>query len=353
MDDKDRTGRAVFRHEALSDFCTHVFERLGVPHDDALIIADALVMANLRGVDTHGVMRMTFYAAKLREGYINPKVNLHPVREMSATALIDGQNGMGQVVAYRAMETAILKAKRFGVSYVAVRNSNHFGTCGHYAMMALSHEMIGIVATNGQAHLAPTGGAEKMLGNNPWSVAVPAGDRLPVVLDMANSIAAMGKVRMAIKEGKAIPRDWALNKEGEPTTDPQEALQGILLPIGGYKGYGITLMMDLLTGVLANSAFGPRVRGTDVVSDIAGVGHSFMALNIVAFDRMDAFKARMDAYIDEIKGSRKAKGVSEIYLPGELEFMKERERRQQGIPLPLKVVEDLLGIGKEIGVSLV
>jgi LDH2 family malate/lactate/ureidoglycolate dehydrogenase len=279
-------------------------------------------------------------------------VDLHLLSEMPATALIDGRNGIGQVVAYRAMEAAIRKARTSGVSYVAVRNSNHFGTCAHYAMMALPQDMIGIVATNGQAHLAPTGGAQKLLGNNPWSIAVPSGERLPVVLDMANSVVAMGKVRMAIKEGKSIPGDWALNKEGEPTTNPQEALHGILLPVGGYKGYGITLMMDLLTGVLANSAFGPRVRGTDNVSDIAGVGHAFMAVNIAAFDEISAFKARMDGYIDEIKGVRKAKGASDIYLPGEIEFMKERERRQRGIPLPTKVVEDLLAIGKEAGVSL-
>lgn len=352
MKEQNGKGPTTFGHEALNVFCTRVFEKFGVPGEDAGIAADALVAANLRGVDTHGVMRMTFYTAKLREGFISPKVDLHPLSEMPATALIDGRNGIGQVVAYRAMETAIRKARTSGVSYVAVRNSNHFGTCAHYAMMALSQEMIGIVATNGQAHLAPTGGAEKLLGNNPWSIAVPAGNRLPVVLDMANSVAAMGKVRMAIKEGKAIPGDWALNKEGEPTTNPQEALHGILLPVGGYKGYGITLMMDLLTGVLANSAFGPRVRGTDTVSDIAGVGHAFMAVNIAAFDEVAAFKARMDGYIDEIKGVRKAKGASTIYLPGEIEFMKERERRQKGIPLPPKVVEDLLAIGKVAGVSL-
>jgi LDH2 family malate/lactate/ureidoglycolate dehydrogenase len=251
------------------------------------------------------------------------------------------------------MEKAVEKTVVAGFSYIAVRNSNHFGTCAHYAMMAVPHDMIGIALTNGQAHLAPTGGAAKLLGNNPWSIAVPAGDRLPVVLDMANSVVAMGKVRSAIKEGKTtIPGDWALNRDGEPTTDPQEALHGIPLPVGGYKGYGITLMVDLLSGVLANSAFGPRVKGTDTVVGFAGVGHAFLAVSIAAFDDVAAFKVRMDDYIDEIKGTRKVRGIKEIYLPGEPEFIKERERRQQGIPLPRTVVEDLVAIGKDTGVSL-
>ncbi len=353
MEQQSARGSTIFGHETLKRFCTQVFERFKVPREDAEIAGDALVMANLRGVDTHGVMRMAFYTAKLREGFMNPKVALSTLKETPATALIDGRNGIGQVVAYRAMQMAICKAEAAGVSYVTVRNSNHFGTCAHYAMMGLKQNMIGIVATNGQAHLAPTGGAEKLFGNNPWSIAVPAENRLPVVLDMANSVAAMGKVRMAVKEGKAaIPGDWALNKDGEPTTNPQEALSGILLPVGGYKGYGITLMMDLLTGVLANSAFGPRVKGTDTVSGIAGVGHAFMAVNIAAFDDVVAFKKRMDDYIDEIKGVRKAKGTNTIYLPGEIEFMKERERREKGIPLPFKVIEELSAIGKENGVSL-
>ena len=345
--------KVFYKHEILERFCGRVFEKLGLPRGDAKTAASALVAANLRGVDTHGVMRMTFYAAKLREGYIDPKAELETRRETTGTALVDGGNGLGQVVAYRAMERAIEKARQTGVSYVAVRNSNHFGTCAHYAMMAIPNDMIGIALTNGQAHLAPTGGAAKLLGNNPWSIAVPAGKRLPVVLDMANSVVAMGKVRSDIKEGKAtIPREWALNREGEPTTDPQEALQGILLPVGGYKGYGITLMMDLLSGVLADSAFGPRVKGTDTVVGFSGVGHAFMAVNIAVFDEVAAFKARMDAYIDEIKGVRKAKGVAEIYLPGEPEFITEEQRRREGITLPPKVVEELLALGRDVGVSL-
>jgi LDH2 family malate/lactate/ureidoglycolate dehydrogenase len=340
----------IARHEALMEFCTGVFERLGVPAEDARIAADAVVCSNLRGVDTHGVIRMLVYSAKLKRGGINPRPNLRLLRETKGTALIDGGNGLGQVVGYRAMETSIRKAREVGVSCVSVRNSNHFGTCAHYSMMALPQDMIGLVFTNASAQIAPTGGAEKMLGNNPWSVAVPAGKHFPVVLDMANSVVARGKIRMAAKEGKPIPPVWAVDKNGEPTTDPKAALEGFLLPVGGYKGYGISLMVDLLTGVLANSSYGPRVQGLDIVEAAGGVGHTFMAVDIAAFDDVAEFKARMDAYIDEIKGSKKATGVDVIYLTGEPEFLKEQERRRKGIPLHISIVKDLRKIAGETGV---
>lgn len=352
MAENNEKDKIIATAETLLIFCRAVFEKLGVPPEEARIAADAIVESNLRGVDTHGVIRMLVYSAKLKGGYVNPKPNLRPLRETKGTALIDGGNGFGQIVAYRAMEVAIHKAKNVGVSCVSVRNSNHFGTCAHYAMMALPHDMIGMVYTNASAAIAPTGGAEKMLANNPWSIAVPAGDRFPVVLDMANSVVARGKIRQAAKEGRSIPLDWALDKDGVPTTDAEAALKGFLLPVGGYKGYGITLMVDLLTGVLANSNYGPRVKGLDIVEAIGGVGHTFLAIDIAAFDEVADFKARMDAYIDEIKGSKKAKGSAAIYLPGELEYLKVQERQRTGIPLHINIVRDLQKIAAELDVEL-
>jgi LDH2 family malate/lactate/ureidoglycolate dehydrogenase len=342
----------IVRHETLMVFCTDVFEKLGVPHEEALIAADAIVGSNLRGVDTHGVIRMLVYSAKLKQGFINPKPNLRPLRETAGTALIDGSNGFGQIVGYRAMQIAIQKAQEVGISCVSVRNSNHFGTCAHYSMMVLPHNMIGFAFTNASAQIAPTGGAEKILANNPWSIAVPAGKRFPVVLDMANSVVARGKIRQAAKEERPIPLEWAVDKNGRPTTDPKAALEGFLLPVGGYKGYGITLMVDLLTGVLANSCYGPKVQGLDVVEAIGGVGHTFMAINVAAFDDVGEFKERMDAYIDMVKNSKKATGVAEIYLPGELEFRKEQERRLTGIPIHPNIIQDLRKIAAENGVAL-
>jgi LDH2 family malate/lactate/ureidoglycolate dehydrogenase len=352
MEEKQGKESITVRHEELTEFCLRVFEKLGMPHEDAAIAADALVRCNLRGVDTHGVLRMPVYAGKVKGGFINPNPDFRLLKETAATALIDGDNGFGQVVGSRAMAVAVRKAKEVGISCVSVRHSNHFGTCAHYSMMALPHDMIGIVLSNASPQIAPTGGAEKLLGNNPWSVAVPAGERFPVVLDMANSVVARGKIRLAAKEGRQIPSDWAVTLNGEPTTDPQAALAGFLLPIGGYKGYGITLMVDLLTGVLANSSYGPQVNGMDIVDAIGGVGHTFIAVSISAFDEVTAFKARMDAYIDEIKGSKKAKGVEVIYLPGEPEFLKEQTRRRTGIPLHVNIVNDLRKIAGETGVTL-
>jgi LDH2 family malate/lactate/ureidoglycolate dehydrogenase len=340
------------RHDRLEAFCAQVLHRLGVPREEAEITARTLVTANLRGVDTHGVTRLPAYAAKLKGGALRPSVNLSIEKETIATALLDGHDGMGQVISYRAMQMAIRKAEVAGVSYVAVKHSNHLGACAYYAMMALECDMIGFTATNASPRLAPTGGAERLLGNNPWSIAVPAGQRPPVVLDMANSVVAAGKIRTLQREGKPVPEGWALNKYGEPTTDAGEALKGILLAIGGYKGYGITLMVDLLTGVLTDSNFGPRVKGIDQDAEPAGIAHSFMAIALAALTDVAAFKARMDAYIDEIKSSRKARGTEVIYLPGELEHLQAQERTAKGIPLPMKVAEQLRAIGMDLGLPI-
>lgn len=340
------------RHDRVETFCIQVLRRLGVPQEEAEITARTLVTANLRGVDTHGVVRLPAYVAKLKGGALKPSVTLTTERETIATALLDGHHGIGQVVSYRAMQVAIRKAKEAGVSYVAVRNSNHLGACAYYPMMALEHDMIGFTATNASPRLAPTGGVERILGNNPWSIAVPAGRRPPVVLDMANSVVAAGKIRTLRREGKPIPEGWALSRHGEPTTDPEEALTGILLAIGGYKGYGITLMVDLLTGVLTDSNYGPRVKGIDQEAEPARIAHSFMAIDLAAFTDVAAFKARLDAYIDEIKSSKKARGSEAIYLPGEPEQLRTRERIERGIPLQADVAEELRAVGRELGVSI-
>lgn len=340
------------RPEVLSDFCAKVLEHLGLRAEDAKIAADVMVTADLRGVDTHGVMRMSYYTVKLKMGLVDPKAQMKVVRESAGTALIDAQNALGQVTATRAMELCVKKARESGVGWVSVRHGNHFGTCAQYSMMALPHDMIGFAVTNASPKLAPTGSIDPMLGNNPWSFAIPAGEELPVVLDLANSLVAAGKIRMAQKQGQSIPEGWALTREGEPTTDPTLALKGILLAIGGYKGYGITVVMDMISGVLADSSFGPRVHSVDDNSGVAGVGHSFMALSIDCFDDVPVFKARMDSYIREIKGTRKAKGVDEVYLPGELEHRKMQQRLKEGVPLPPKVVEELRGYSSEFGIPL-
>jgi LDH2 family malate/lactate/ureidoglycolate dehydrogenase len=345
-------SKVMARHDKLMTFCIQALQKLGVPRDEAEITAGSLVTANLRGVDTHGVLRLPLYAARLKQGAMSSSVNLTTEKETIATALLDGHDGIGQVISCRAMEIAIRKAREAGVSYVAVKHSNHFGAAAFYPMMALDHDMIGLAFTNASPRLAPTGGVEKLFGNNPWCVAVPAGKRPPVVLDMANSIVAAGKIRVLQKEGKPIPEGWALNEYGEPTTDPTAAMKGILLAIGGYKGYGITLMVDLLTGVLTDSNYGPRVKAIDNEVEPAGTAHSFMAVSLAAFTDVAAFKARMDAYIDEIKSSQKAKGNEIIYVPGEPEYIKVQERMEKGIPLQAKVAAELSALGKDLGIPM-
>jgi len=340
------------RHDQIETFCIRVLEKLRVPGEEAEIMARTLVTANLRGVDTHGVLRLPLYAAKLKGGALQPAVNLTTERETVATALLDGHDGIGQVISCRAMQTAVRKAGEAGVSYVAVRNSNHFGAAAYYSMMAPEHDMIGLAITNASPRLAPTGGVERLFGNNPWSIAVPCGRKPPVVLDMANSVVAAGKIRILQKEGKPVPEGWALNKYGEPTTDAAEALGGILLAVGGYKGYGMTLMMDLLTGVLADSSYGPRVKAMDNDTAPGGVAHSFMAIKLAAFTDPAAFKARMEAYVDEIKSSKKARGSEAIYVPGEPEHLRMQERMAKGIPLQAKVAEELRARGTELGIPI-
>jgi LDH2 family malate/lactate/ureidoglycolate dehydrogenase len=350
--DASAAPKVMARHDQLEAFCIQVLRKLGVPREEAEITAKTLVTANLRGVDTHGVLRLPLYAARLKGGAMSPSVNLTTERETVATALLNGHDGIGQVISYRAMEIAIRKAKEAGVSYVAVSHSNHFGAAAFYPMMALDHDMIGLAFTNASPRLAPTGGVERLFGNNPWCVAVPAGKRPPVVLDMANSVVAAGKIRILQKEGKPVPEGWALNEHGEPTTDATAALKGILLAIGGYKGYGITLMVDLLTGVLTDSNYGPRVKGLDQDVEPAGTSHSFMAIALSAFTDAAAFKARMDAYIDEIKSSKKAKGTEVIYVPGEPEHIRVQERMGKGILLQAKVAAELIALGQDLGIPI-
>lgn len=350
--DLSEISKVVVKHDQLETFCIQVLEKLSVPQEEAEITAKTLVMANLRGVDTHGVTRLSAYAAKLKGGGLKPSVHLTTEKETIATALLNGHDGIGQVISFRAMQIAIRKAKEAGVSYVLVKNSNHLGACAYYSMMALDYDMIGVTSTNASPRLAPTGGVERLLGNNPWSIAVPAGKRPPVVLDMANSVVAAGKIRTLRKLGKPIPEGWALNKYGEPTTDPEEAFQGILLAIGGYKGYGITLMVDLLTGMLSGSNYGPRVKAIDKEAEASGTAHCFMAIDIAAFTSVAGFKDRMDAYIDEIKASKKARGSDGIYLPGEPEHLQMLERTEKGIPLPTNIAEELQAIGKGLGVPI-
>lgn len=340
-------------HQPLREFVTKAFERVGVPSDEAWIMADTMVEADLRGVHSHGVMRTPVYVQRVQTKATAAKADWKIVAESESTANIDGGNGLGQVVGVRAMELAIKKARAVGSSVVGVRNSNHYGAAAYFAMMALPEDMIGFSTTVGGANImAPTGGITPLLGNNPFAIAVPAGEEYPPVLDMANSVVARGKIVLAMKKGERIPDGWAMNKEGVPTNDAKEAFEGLVLPVGGYKGYGMAFMVAALAGVLTGAAVGSEV--TNFYGDFArpqNTGHLMMAIRIDRFLPVAEFKAKMDAFIREIKSSELAKGADRVYLPGEIEALKKQERLQTGVPVPQAVLRELHELADALGIA--
>ncbi len=344
----------VVMSDPLREFVTRIFEAHGMPKGEAFVVGDHLVEADLRGVYSHGVLRVEPYTNRLKAGGMNPRPNIKIVRETPGTALVNGDDGAGQVVGVRAMEIAIRKAKEVGISHVGVRMSNHFGTCAYYAQMALPHDMIGVAATVGGTNImAPTGGITKLLGNNPFGVALPAGKERPVVLDMAQSVVARGKIAHAVKTGTPIPPTWALNKFGEPTTDPVEAYAGIVQPVGGYKGYSMSFVTMALGAILNGAAF---VHGLPVFDDgikpNLNVGHYLQAIDINAFMDPSEFKAKMDEAIQAMHASELARGSERIYLPGEMEWIKREERLKSGVPIAAGVWKDLVSIAEKTGVAL-
>jgi len=339
---------------ALKRFCTEILTKVEVPLEDAAGIIDNLVEADLRGVSSHGVMRFPIYVERLRAGVVNPRPKIRMVRETGSTAVVDGDNGMGQLVGVRAMQVAIDKSRSGDCSFVAVRNSNHFGAAAYYSSMAVAYEMIGMSFTiGGINHMTPWGGAEAILGNNPFSVALPAGEELPVVLDMACSVAARGKIMVAAKDHTPIPGDWAVGPDGQPTTDPHEALKGFVLPVGGPKGYALTLVIGLLSTMLSGAFFGSEV--THMYDDFErpqNIGHLFGVLPIAWFESVQSYKARMDKAIREVRNVKRAPGVERIYLPGEREHLLAEEYRRSGIPMPPAVLAELRDLGRQFEVKL-
>ena len=321
----------------LNEFTLRMFKKVGMGDFDSKCVADALLDASIRGVDSHGVMKIRRYVERYSSmEWGKPEV----VMDMGAIALYDGHNYSGFVTSTMAMQLAIEKAKQFGAGIVGVKNSGHFGMTGHYSMMAPPEEMIGWAFSNAGPLIPPWGAAESLLGNNPWSYAVPSKGDFPIVLDIGNSIAAYGKVHLAAMAGKEIPSNWALDKDGNPTTDPNKVLESkLFMPFGEYKGYGITVMMDILSGVLTGSAFANDVTGID--GAVPGTGHMFGAIDIKRFRDLDGFYKDLSELCHRIKSCKKQPGVKEVYLPGEIEYNVSKERLANGIPLNVGVIKDI------------
>jgi LDH2 family malate/lactate/ureidoglycolate dehydrogenase len=338
--------------EPLRRFCVAAFAQVGVPPGDAAIVADTLVEADLRGVHSHGVWWVKGYTERLRLGGLNPHPHLAIVRETPAMVLLDADGALGQVASVAAMRQAIAKAKTGGVGVAAVRNSNHFGAAAYYAQMAAGAGQIGFATTDAEPTMAPWGGAQKLVvGNNPLAYAIPVDDDFTLVLDMAQSVVAWGKIFLAAQRGEKIPTSWALDAAGEPTDDPQAAMAGVLLPVGGYKGYGLALVMQILSSVLSGATFGPTMPQMADPSIVQGHGHFFLALDIAHFSDPADFRQRMAQVVAEQRATPLAKGVERIYLPGEIEHHKRQARLAQGIPLEPYVVNALLAVGEELGVA--
>ena len=339
--------------EALREFCVSALQRAGAGPGDAVAVADGLVAADLRGVHTHGVLRVGIYVQRLQAGSINPRAELEVLRDSGAVVVADAQAGAGIAMATRAMDIAIERAERYGVAVVSVRNSNHCGMLAQFAMRALASGAIGIAISNADSQVAPFGTRAKFLGTNPLAVAVPAGDAPAIVLDMATSVVPHARIKGAAERKEAIPREWAVDASGHPTTDPLQALAGALLTFGGPKGSGISLLIDLLAGLLPGGRSGPEIVPLyERLNEPQGVGHLFAALRIEAFEPLQAFTARVTETIRKIKMLPRAAAVSEVFLPGELEHLCAAERHLRGIPLPADALAELARTATLLGIAV-
>lgn len=336
----------------LREFCKAVFLKTGLTEPDAFTAADNLTMANLRGVDSHGVVRLPKYVKRLQAGGAKATPDIKIERKGLSTARLDGDNGFGLLVAKRAMEEAMDIAAAAGIGAVTVFNSDHFGAAAYYAMMALERDMIGIALSNVTPVMSVWGGRGAFMGNNPIAVAVPCGKAWPVVYDVALSKVAGGKVRLAAEKGESIPSDWITTSAGLPTQDPAQLEQGgALLPLG-IKGYGLAVVVEVLAGVLAGSRILDEIPfWVRHLTGPVALGHFMMALNIASFIEVDGFKHRMDYMVERIHNAPRAQGVDRIYLPGEIEHLTEIHRREHGIPIPDAVYQSLKTMGDELGLE--
>jgi len=336
----------------LIQSCLVLLQKAGVPPDQAATIAEIVVEADLRGVESHGLLRLPAYIHRVQAGLMTAVTAVKTVRERGATVLLDAQSGFGQVAGVVAMNQAIDRARQHGVGVAAVRNANHFGIAAHYAMMALPHRMVGVVTANAAPSMAAWGGAAPVLGTNPICVAIPTGGTVDIVLDMASSMVARGKIRLAASKNQRIPLGWALDAEGRATEDPRAALKGTVVPIGGPKGYGLALIVDVLSGVMTGADFGTRLTSVHELKQHSSVGFVTQALDITAFAEWEEFQASMATLVAEVLNSPRAPGVSRIYLPGEIEWLKQQERLRSGVPVPQEVLQELRQLAADLGAQL-
>ncbi len=337
----------------LEEFTAAAMMALGLPSEDAAAVATLMVEADMQGSDGHGVIRLAPYAKRILAGGINLKPNIKVVQERTAMALVDGDNGMGHLVMKKATELAIHKARSAGIAWVGSRLSNHAGPASLYARMALQHDMIGLYFAVGNAnHLPPWGGLDMLLSTNPIAAAIPTLNEVPVVLDMATTVAAYGKVKAKAQRGEMMPEGWMIDRQGKPLLDPTKSEEGFLLPIGGYKGYGLSLIVGILAGTLNGAAMGRQV--IDFNKDFSTTTNTGQAIAIIdpsAFGDITEFKQNVDTLVRELRGSERMPGVDRIWLPGEQSHEKRLSNEAHGIVLAPSLMKQLNDLAAQLNIT--
>jgi len=354
-----------YSYQQLYAFALNVFLKMGCSNEDASLATSVLLSADLRGIDSHGIARLVGYVRLWEVGRINPTPNIKIIHETPSTAVVDGDKGLGLVVAPKAMQIAIDKAKQVGTGWVSVKNSNHFGIAGYHAMMALSQDMIGMAMTNASALVAPTYAAEKMLGTNPIAVAVPAGSEAPFVADFATTTAANGKLEIAQRKNEPIPTGWAQDVNGNASNDAHILKKGgALLPLGSekelgsHKGYALGSIVDIFSAVLSGASFGPWAPPFPAYIPMPdnmpgeGLGHFLGAMRIDAFRPASDFKSNMDIWLNRFRNAKPIHGHDKVYVAGDIERIMEGERMKAGIPLVADVINDLTALGNKLDIVL-
>ena len=339
--------------ERLCDFITTAFEKTGLPTADARVLGELMSDADLQGSDGHGVIRLVPYIRRLNGGGVNFHPKIRVVQERAAMALIDGDNGMGHLVMKRATELAIEKARTAGTAWVGSINSNHAGPASLYARMPLKHDMLGLYFAVGNAnHLPAFGGLTMLLSTNPIACAIPAGEEAPVVLDMATTVTSYGKVKTKAQRGEMMPEGWMVERDGTPLLDPKRADEGFLVPMGGYKGYGLALIIGLLAGTLNGAAMGKEVIDFNHDDSTASnTGQAIMVIDPAAFGDVGEFKARVDTVVRDLRASERMPGIERIWVPGEQSNMKRIDYTKNGIPIPPQLKSLLDKLAADLGIG--
>ncbi|MEY3487028.1 MAG: hypothetical protein RL075_1033 [Pseudomonadota bacterium] len=343
----------ILSFEAIRNFIEAALSSQGLPPADALKVATLMAEADMQGSDGHGVIRLPMYIKRIQAGGINKNPVIKVVQERAAMAVVDGDNGMGHLVVSHAVDLAIEKARQCGVGWVSTRFSNHAGPASLYARKPLQHDMLGLYFAVGNAnHLPPWGGMDMLLSTNPIAAGIPTADEPPVVLDMATTVAAYGKVKAKAKRGEMMPEGWMIDRQGKPLTDPQRAGEGFLLPIGEHKGYGLALIVGLLAGTLGGAAMGREV--VDFNADhvtVTNTGQAILVIDLSAFGDPAIFKHAVDVLVKDIRGSEKLPGVDRIWLPGEQSHERRQRYQSGGIPIANALVTELQSLARELGIA--